>query len=780
MAITTAGSFLDLLREHRLLKPEEIDELTRTPDAAETEPRVLGQALVEMGWLTPFQLDRLLSGRPQDLTLGNYQLLERLGQGEGGPSYKARRPGKLGVLTLKVIPKARLATPEATAKFMADVRLAAQLQHEYIAPLVTVGQVGGIYLCAREYAEGTDLDKQVRQSGPLSPTRACTAIRQAALALQFAADKGLVHGRVKPSNLIAATPGANGTTGSIHVRLVDFGLAQLAKSASSAADLHNLGHTLLFLLTGKTLAELADHPQALAVLPPGVLAVLEKLSADRPEDRYPSAAAAAEALEPLCQEPPPEPELAATQPVPLDEIAAAIAFPMPVDVPAMNGTTVTATVPEVEASFPMAIPFTETVTPEPVDFPMAVPIVETVASPDVESVETVAVTAVPPTDELPVATVSATTEATPLPTEPVPLEGIAIPIDGVAVVESVPADAVVPVPEPIVAAAEPDLPVATAVEVVADPPPTEEMPALPLVTIASEPAAAEVPAITPVTVATEPTPEDLPVATAVLAIAEPLAVPEEKPSDPTPVDVPLATATVAVNEPVAAEKPSEPPVEVPLIDTAPVVSEPAMSAPELIAAPPQELAPPVVEETPLPPAVSEAPPPPEPVMPQLELTESKPETPAPEVGYATSIPSEAPPLPGPGYATSIPSEAPPLAAPPIETLAAAPAADAISPTLPETPAYQPPHDPFAADAPTTEEAGAFTGRPERMPEKRKKKLFSLKNLTKTQILWLVLGALLNLVVAPVLIYFIVMQLTSDSPSKPKQPAPRRSASHKAS
>jgi hypothetical protein len=757
MATTSAGTFLHSLRESRLLEPAQIDELTATPDAENTEPHVLAQCLVEMGWLTPFQVDHLLAGRLHDLTFGNYQLLDRLGQSDVGSTFKARRPGKPGVVTLKVVPKTRLATPEATAKFMQDVRTAAQLQYEHITPLLTVGQVGSNYLCARTYVEGTDLDKLVHESGPLSSAQACTATRQAALALEYAADKGLFHGRVKPSNLIAITPAADGE--GLSVRVVDFGLAQLAKSPSHAADLHGLGHTLLFLLTGKTLAELANDPEALATLPPDVLAVMEKLAADRPEDGYASASAAAAALEPLCREPVPEPEPPVT--VPVDVIAASLVVPS-------NGTAPSSGLTEAEAGLPVAMPYTDTAAAihEPVDIPMAVAVFEA-AAPAVEPIAAVAT--VPFAEEpVPVSTISAPPESMPapaveispasppppMPAEPIPLEGIAVPIDAIAVVAPVPVDAEVPAPEPIIAAADPEPPLALATAVVGEPAPTEEFPAVPMVAAVTESASSEVPPVSPITVSSEPVPDDIPTATAIASVGEPVAVPEPTINE-APDEIPLGSIVAPVSEAAPPE-----PAVVPLIDTAPV---PTVEAP-----------PPLPELMPMPAAAPETPPaaPPEPVVPSLELTETKPE-PTPGPGYATSFPCEAPPLPGPEITTSIPSEAPPAEAP-------APPQDAFSQTLPETPAYQPPVDPFAGDA-TTAEVGALAGGPARLPDKRKKKKFSfsLKNLSKTQLLWLVIGGILNLVVAPILIYFIVMQLTSDPPQQKKQAPPRRAAPNKA-
>ena len=134
-------------------------------------------------------------------------------------------------MALKIIPKPRLADPQLLACFQQEVRTAAQLQHPNIAPVAAVGQHGNLYLFAREFVEGADLGRMVRELGPLPAVLACNAVRQAALALQCAHDKGLSHRRVKASNLIVADlPGAEAT-----VKLVDFGLGQLKPGAKARA-----------------------------------------------------------------------------------------------------------------------------------------------------------------------------------------------------------------------------------------------------------------------------------------------------------------------------------------------------------------------------------------------------------------------------------------------------------------------------------------------------------------------------------------------------------------
>jgi serine/threonine-protein kinase len=334
MSTHTAEDLLAVLRRTPLLQAAQMDELVRSLLPRFPEARALARELVQRGWLTPYQVNQLFQGRGDSLLLGSYVLLERLGEGGMGTVFKARHTRLGRTVALKVIRTDRLKNPDARRRFEREIRAAALLEHPNVALTYDAGEVGGTHFFAMEYVPGTDLAKLVGRSGPLGVTAACDCIRQAALGLQHAFERGLVHRDVKPSNLVL-TPGAV-------VKILDMGLARVrgaveedlgtmtqegtvmgtpdyvapeqtldARSVDVRADLYSLGCTLYFLLTGQvpfpggTLGEkLLKHQlhqpvpveQLRPDVPPGVAAVVRRLMAKKPEDRFQTPAELVEAL----------------------------------------------------------------------------------------------------------------------------------------------------------------------------------------------------------------------------------------------------------------------------------------------------------------------------------------------------------------------------------------------------------------------------------------------------------------------------------------------------
>src|SRR5208283_5376113 len=202
MTVGSVAGFVDTLQKNRLLQPAQLDELIRSLQGQCADARALARELIRRGWLTPYQINQLFQGRGPDLLLGSYIILERLGEGGMGLVFKARHQKMGRTVALKLIRKDRLVNPDAIRRFEREIRAMSQLSHPNIVTAHDADQVGENHFLVMEYVEGVDLAKLVQQCGPLPIDQAVAYIRQAALGLQHAHERGLVHRDIKPSNLL--------------------------------------------------------------------------------------------------------------------------------------------------------------------------------------------------------------------------------------------------------------------------------------------------------------------------------------------------------------------------------------------------------------------------------------------------------------------------------------------------------------------------------------------------------------------------------------------------
>jgi serine/threonine-protein kinase len=330
MALATAVDFVEMCRLFRLLDPAQLDDLARRPNKY-ADARALAGDLIRSGALTAYQVNLLFQGRGRELVLEPYVILERLGEGGMGQVFKARHQKMQRVVALKVIRKDRLQNPQALRRFQREIQALAALSHPNIVMAHDANQVGDTHFYAMEYVEGNDLARLVKQRGPLPVAEACTYVRQAALGLQHALEKGMIHRDIKPGNLLVTD--RHGSTDGGVVKILDMGLARLdanpddtasdmltqegavvgtldflapeqaqdSRLADIRSDLYSLGCTFYFLLAGrapfaggtateKLLKHRLEEPEPIEKVrpevPPGVAAIVRMLMAKRPEDRY--------------------------------------------------------------------------------------------------------------------------------------------------------------------------------------------------------------------------------------------------------------------------------------------------------------------------------------------------------------------------------------------------------------------------------------------------------------------------------------------------------------
>jgi serine/threonine protein kinase len=279
--------------------------------------------------------------RPVELgELGQYELLEKLGEGGMGQVFKARHRLMDRVVALKVIHKQLLEHPGAVQRFEREIKALSRLSHPNIVRAEYADQVGDRHFLVMEFIEGQSLADMVQKHGPLPISLACGYLAQAALALQHAHEQGLIHRDVKPSNLLVTPSG--------QVKVLDLGLARFQEdqapaegltamgqalgtpdymapeqwedthSADIRADIYSLGCTLYHLLAGqppfsgpeyntfgKKVRAHSTKPvppirQFRADVPEELAAVLDRLLAKDPAERFSTPAEVSTALQSFC------------------------------------------------------------------------------------------------------------------------------------------------------------------------------------------------------------------------------------------------------------------------------------------------------------------------------------------------------------------------------------------------------------------------------------------------------------------------------------------------
>jgi serine/threonine protein kinase len=235
------------LQESRLFPEQELEAaIARLPDS--DQARVIARDLIDQGLLTRFQARHLLRGKGSKLLLGQYRLVDFLGRGAAGRVYKATHAIMRRTVAVKVVSSNILTARDDLYLFQREVRAAAQLQHPNIIAAYDADEARGVHFFVMEYAEGPNLHELLRKLGPLPIGLACELMRQAALALQYAHEKGIVHRDIKPANLLVTNlpgfprPAGKAVEGAATVsspaappvlKILDFGLARLQNTSTS-------------------------------------------------------------------------------------------------------------------------------------------------------------------------------------------------------------------------------------------------------------------------------------------------------------------------------------------------------------------------------------------------------------------------------------------------------------------------------------------------------------------------------------------------------------------
>lgn len=283
----STADFLRTIEETGFLATGQLNALKGWVQLERPDSQAIARELNRRGWLTGFQLKEIFRGRGKFLLVGPYRILDLVGEGGMGRVYRALHTRLGREVALKVIRREKLANPMTVRRFRQEIQAVAHLSHPNVVLAFDADEAGGDHYLAMEFVDGIDLTKLVRDRGPLPIPVACDYVRQAALGLHHAYERGLVHRDVKPSNLIASKSG--------QVKVLDLGLAMLNEGAGSEsatrvtqegfvigtpdflapeqaqnplhvdtrADIYSLGATLYYLLTVKVPYEGANPTEKL-------------------------------------------------------------------------------------------------------------------------------------------------------------------------------------------------------------------------------------------------------------------------------------------------------------------------------------------------------------------------------------------------------------------------------------------------------------------------------------------------------------------------------------
>ena len=287
-----------------------------------------------------FNLNELKQAqRPEQVTnpgfltgriLGEYEVLDVIGQGGMGEVYKGY--GKGQIVAIKILNERLAREADFRTRFAREAKSTASLEHPNIVRAFEFGEQDNIAYLVLEFIEGQELGDIIRQAGRLPFEQIKPFIEEFASALDYAHSKGFVHRDIKPSNIMVRTD----PDGVMHPVLMDFGVAKIqdaqtrltgtgavgtidymapeqiaeARAVDNRADIYAMGLILFEILTGERpfkgnaaqvmfahLKQPAPNPRHIRQdIPERVAYIIQRALAKKPDDRYPTAGQMKEAL----------------------------------------------------------------------------------------------------------------------------------------------------------------------------------------------------------------------------------------------------------------------------------------------------------------------------------------------------------------------------------------------------------------------------------------------------------------------------------------------------
>ena len=342
----TQETFIDHLIASGLLSAGELSQILQSlpaTDPDQDDAFSLATALVEAGRLTNYQASAAIQGKTKWLVFGEYRVLDRIGAGGMGVVLKAEHVLMRRVVAVKALQPRMMQDPSFRRRFTTELQAAARLTHPNIVTAYDAGQCDDLHYLVMEYVDGPDLGSLLTNTGSFPVAAAADIVSQVADGLDYAHAQGVVHRDIKPGNLLLDQQGV--------AKILDLGLARVRdttiwrmqgsaepltqsgqmmgtcdymapEQASSAhhaderSDIYSLGCTLYRLLTEKPLfpahsiveaivahreAEIPALSAERSDVPWGLDAVLQRMVAKQPDDRYQTMADVMAALEPFAE-----------------------------------------------------------------------------------------------------------------------------------------------------------------------------------------------------------------------------------------------------------------------------------------------------------------------------------------------------------------------------------------------------------------------------------------------------------------------------------------------
>jgi serine/threonine-protein kinase len=308
--------------QHEPALKQVMDSLKRYQD-----PEPTGNAAIQddlpLGFLSP-------PDKPEQLgRLGSYEVLAEIGRGGMGVVLKAFDPTLQRIVAIKVLAPQLATSGVARKRFTREAQAAAAVNHENVVTIHAVNEARGLPYLVMEFVPGYSLQDRIDRTGPLELKEILRIGMQTAAGLAAAHAQGLIHRDIKPANILLEN-------GIPRVKITDFGLARAADDAGFTqsgvvagtpqfmapeqargetvdhrADLFSLGSTLYAMCTGRppfrattnmgVLKRVSDDPpppirDINPDIPTWLVAIIEKLHAKNPANRFQTATEVSELL----------------------------------------------------------------------------------------------------------------------------------------------------------------------------------------------------------------------------------------------------------------------------------------------------------------------------------------------------------------------------------------------------------------------------------------------------------------------------------------------------